>query len=143
MLTVLQANNLVSQKIATETRNDSAAMKTTAALTMLFLPATFLATVFGMTFFEFSTDGLSVSRQWWVYVVVAVLITLILFVLWWAWIPGSGYFRVPKLWLSRHLPVSSSKKLLRFLYQTLGSLFLGQLKMNTLGASEAHVLEEV
>ena len=146
----MQAHNLVSQShsasstlIASETRKDSASMKTIAALTMLFLPATFLATIFGMSFFEFSADGLSVSRQWWVFVVVAVPTTLILFVLWWAWTPGSEQSRALGPWLRRHRLTVSLKKLPRVLYRKLGSLFHGRLKSSSLDASETYSLEEV
>lgn len=133
----------MSQKIASETGKDSASMKTIAALTMLFLPATFLATMFDMPFFKFSNDSLSVSRQLWVYVVVAVVTTLTLFVLWWAWTPGSEYCRRLKPWLRCHLLALSFKKLLRAAYRRLGSLFRGRPKKNTLPASEAHSLGEV
>ena len=146
---VTQANNLLSQShslsstvIASETRKDSASMKTIAALTMLFLPATFIATVFGMSFFDYSAHGLSVSGQWWVYVAIAVPTTLLIFIIWWAWTPGTE--RVS--WLRRRRFVLSAKRLPRTIYRKVGSLFHRRSKSNVSVSLDVHTdysLEEV
>jgi len=59
-------------------------MKAITLLTMAFLPATFVATVFSMGFFEFSSDadgsgagvGLVVSPKLWVYFAITVPLTM-------------------------------------------------------------------
>jgi Mg2+ and Co2+ transporter CorA len=78
-----------STKIAQETRRDSFAMKTIAVLTMLYLPATFVSSVFGTNFFAATGDGPGrstvVSRNWWVGAVVAVGLTTVTLGVWvWA-----------------------------------------------------------
>ncbi|KAI9800018.1 MAG: hypothetical protein M1833_003547 [Piccolia ochrophora] len=45
-----------SKRIAVETKRDSSAMKTIAAVTMVFLPATFVATFFSMVFFHVGSE---------------------------------------------------------------------------------------
>ena len=121
-------------------------MKTIAALTMLFLPATFIATVFGMSFFEYSDRRLSVSGQWWVYVAITVPTTLLIFIIWWVWTPGTERFMSFRAWLRRRRLVMSPKRILRTIYRRLGSLFHRRSKSNASVSSEVytiHSLEEV
>jgi len=66
----------VNKIIAREAKKDSASMKAIAALTMLFLPGTNIATIFGMSFFTFSDTGLTVYGQWWIYVAVTIPTTI-------------------------------------------------------------------
>ena len=69
-------------------------MKTIATLTMLFLPATFVSSLFGTNFFALQSspagDGgttFLVSEIWWVYVATAVPLTgfVALVWVWWMW----------------------------------------------------------
>ncbi|KAF5709427.1 TRI15 transcription factor [Fusarium mundagurra] len=67
--------------IAIATKLDSEAMITIAKLTMLYLPPTFIATLFSMGIFNFDFDNgkngrLVVSSQWWMYFVVTIPFTL-------------------------------------------------------------------
>lgn len=73
-----------SKDIAGETRKDSVSMKTIAAVTMAFLPATFLATVFSMGFFHIDPDRntLVVNQTIWIYFVTAVILTAFTTVVW-------------------------------------------------------------
>ena len=88
-------------------------MKTIAALTMLFLPGTFIATLFGMSFFNYSKDELTVSRQWWIYVAVTIPTTFVLFIIWWAY-DKITLFSV-KSWLHRpRVPVSRFARMVYF-----------------------------
>ncbi|KAI1133267.1 hypothetical protein F5Y10DRAFT_260148 [Nemania abortiva] len=66
------------------TNKDSRHMKTIALVTMTFLPGTFFATVFSMTFFNWQgTDGEStVSSFIWIYVVFSVLFTALTLLAW-------------------------------------------------------------
>ena len=41
-------------------------MITMAAVTMLFLPGTFISSILSTTFFDYGEDKLSVSKEWWV-----------------------------------------------------------------------------
>ena len=80
-----------SASIAYETRRDSAAMKTIATLTMLYLPATFVSSLFGTNFFALSTNGRGnpvfvVSELWWMYLVSAVPLTLLNLFVWRVWL---------------------------------------------------------
>lgn len=80
-----------SAKIARDTRKDSASMKIIAAMTLLYLPATFVCSLFGTNLIalDTSTDGnepvFIVSSLWWLYVAFAVpltALTMIGFLLW-------------------------------------------------------------
>lgn len=51
-------------------------MKTIAALTMLFLPGTFLSSVFSMSMLD--------GAKWWLYVALALPLTLLIVGSWWA-----------------------------------------------------------
>ncbi|KAF4342492.1 hypothetical protein FBEOM_3578 [Fusarium beomiforme] len=67
--------------IAIATKLDSEAMITIAKLTMLYLPPTFIATLFGMGIFNFDFENgknghLVMSNQWWLYIVFAIPLTL-------------------------------------------------------------------
>ncbi|PYH91139.1 hypothetical protein BO71DRAFT_421800 [Aspergillus ellipticus CBS 707.79] len=63
-------------QIANEARKDSLSMKIIAAVTLLYLPATFISSLFGTNLVGLSIDGKGssfvVSPLWWVYVVFAV-----------------------------------------------------------------------
>ncbi|KAB5523098.1 hypothetical protein GE09DRAFT_977065 [Coniochaeta sp. 2T2.1] len=72
------------KRLAEVTRKDGASMKTLAFLGSLFLPGTFLATIFSMSFFDFGTDmhG-SVSTGVWIYFVVSMPLTAVIVGAWW------------------------------------------------------------
>jgi Mg2+ and Co2+ transporter CorA len=74
-----------SQKIAILTRRDSLDMRIIAAVTLVFLPGTFIATMFGAGFFKFFPDGSHrVVSQWiWLYCVLTAGVTMIVLGLWW------------------------------------------------------------
>ncbi|KAF2134965.1 hypothetical protein P153DRAFT_362675 [Dothidotthia symphoricarpi CBS 119687] len=71
-------------EIALATSQDSKVMRSISLVTMVFLPGTFFATVFSMTFFDwFGDDGeTQISSYVWVYVVVTVFFTTITIGLW-------------------------------------------------------------
>lgn len=76
--------------IAEETKRDSIAMKTIAAVTMLFLPGTFTASLFAMPFFGASDgngqgEGFDVSQWFWLYVVITVPLTVLVLLVWLVW----------------------------------------------------------
>ncbi|KAI1740910.1 hypothetical protein F4680DRAFT_465106 [Xylaria scruposa] len=66
-----------SRDIALMTARDGATMRVIAAVTILFLPATFVATLFSTSFFNFqNTSGPQVSQSIWIYVVTTVILTI-------------------------------------------------------------------
>ncbi|KAI0538520.1 hypothetical protein GGR58DRAFT_468104 [Xylaria digitata] len=72
-------------QVAKTTQRDSELMKSIALLTMVFLPATFVATLFSMGIFEWSGEHgeiITVSPYIWLYVVVTVAITSLTFGTW-------------------------------------------------------------
>lgn len=95
-----QDDNFVMREISKSTKLDSEAMKTIAFLTMLYLPATFVAvsstyyygssfqaklshllqTFFSMGIFDFEFSdpqgGVRISSHWWIYFLVALPLTV-------------------------------------------------------------------
>ncbi|CRK34758.1 hypothetical protein VD0004_g8491 [Verticillium dahliae] len=64
------------RRLAHASKRDSTAMKTISLLGAIFLPGTFLASVFSMTFFDFGAGAETVvSTQLWVYFVITVPVT--------------------------------------------------------------------
>jgi DNA-directed RNA polymerase subunit RPC12/RpoP len=75
-----------SRLIAYNTLRDSASMKAIANVTMVFLPGTFMASVFAMPFFSSQkTVGFFVSGRIWIYVVITLPLTLATLACAWAW----------------------------------------------------------
>ena len=83
---VTQYDSRTAVEISQATRADSAAMKTIAALTLVFLPPTFICAIFSMSFFSFDRDlGWAVSGQFWVYWVCALPMTALTSVIYFYW----------------------------------------------------------
>ncbi|KAJ2972288.1 hypothetical protein NUW58_g9216 [Xylaria curta] len=86
---ISQVDNRLSSKMAAASSRDSAAMKTLAFLTAIFLPGTFVATIFSTDFFDWNNDsGMIVSEMFWVYAALAAPLTIVVAVgwrLWWSW----------------------------------------------------------
>ena len=80
-----QQDATTSTAIAEEAKADGAAMKTIAALTILFLPGTFLASVFSMPMLE----GAKLSM----YVAIVVPLTIAVVGCWWLWLSGPRLLR--------------------------------------------------
>ncbi|CAO2657302.1 Nn.00g034280.m01.CDS01 [Neocucurbitaria sp. VM-36] len=77
-----------SEMIAAASKKDSAAMKTLAVLTTVFLPPTFVETFFSMTMFDWGSEasGTAVtSRYLWVYWAVAIPLTVLVLITWRVW----------------------------------------------------------
>ncbi|MCJ1420689.1 hypothetical protein MMC32_007048 [Xylographa parallela] len=82
--------NLMQNQDSTTLRKDSAAMKTIATLTMLFLPATFVSGLFGTNFFALFPDPVNgsafvVSDKWWILLTCSVPLTLLVLSIWRIW----------------------------------------------------------
>ncbi|KAK6849481.1 hypothetical protein PG995_013314 [Apiospora arundinis] len=110
---VTQYDSGVSVAIGKAAKEDSAAMKTIATLTLIFLPPTFISSVFSMSFFKFDTDtGWTMSSNFWVYWVWAIPMTLITSALWYYWqqqqrAPGKSQGAELGTWKGRILSLPS------------------------------------
>ena len=72
-----------SKILATESLRKNDAMRSIAVVTMLFLPPTFIATLFSTSFFNFqSRDGPVVSPWIWLYILLTAVLTVVIQGLW-------------------------------------------------------------
>ena len=71
--------NIVTQDINRAVQSDSSVMKTIALTSAAFVPMTFVATIFGMTFFSFSIESgtWNISDRFWIFWAVALPFTCI------------------------------------------------------------------
>ncbi|VUC34200.1 unnamed protein product [Clonostachys rosea] len=89
-----QKDSLTSTEISRDMKEDSASMKTIAVLTMVFLPATAVSSFFGMAFFNLSETGQFVtSREIWIFAVISVPLTVLIWSLWVFWSHLSRKFK--------------------------------------------------
>ena len=79
---VTRQDSQTNLSVARDMMNDSAAMKTNAAVIMSFLPATAVSRFFGMAFFNRQGGVLTVTYDWWLFVATTVPTTAILFLIW-------------------------------------------------------------
>jgi hypothetical protein len=76
-----------SRAIAAESKRDSTAMKTIAAVTMVFLPGTFVASLFSTPLFHWDKhSGFGVASQVWVYWAITIPVTSLTIAMWWLWL---------------------------------------------------------
>ncbi|KAI1137157.1 hypothetical protein F5Y05DRAFT_80200 [Hypoxylon sp. FL0543] len=61
---------------------DNQIMKSISLLTMVFLPATFIATLFSTTFFAFTEEGWLFSSSFWIYWAVVIPLTMAVVLAW-------------------------------------------------------------
>ncbi|KAH7324465.1 hypothetical protein B0I35DRAFT_509206 [Stachybotrys elegans] len=80
-----QRDSKIQVRIGERAKAETAAMKTIAIITMVFLPGTFLATIFSMPFFQLESAGLQISSQFWIYWVLTTPLTLLTLSLWVFW----------------------------------------------------------
>ncbi|KAL8340289.1 hypothetical protein RB601_006402 [Gaeumannomyces tritici] len=75
------------RRLAHASKRDSNSMKTLSLLGAIFLPATFLASVFSMTFFDFKAQNGEpvVAESVWIYFALTVPLTLTIVVCWLVW----------------------------------------------------------
>lgn len=63
-------------------------MITIAAVTLVFLPGTFVCTIVSTNLFDFGEQGLQTSRQWYILLAVALPLTIVVVAVWdrwWRW----------------------------------------------------------
>lgn len=81
-------DNRLNAKMAAAASRDSAAMKTIAFLTMLFLPGAFVASICSTGMFNWQSGGRVVSKLFWVYWAFTIPLTIAVGVgwrIWWTW----------------------------------------------------------
>ncbi|CAF9910199.1 MAG: hypothetical protein HETSPECPRED_009649 [Heterodermia speciosa] len=86
-----QRNSLLNVEIAREAKRESELMRGIAAVTMIFLPATFVATFFSMVFFHVGEEDsvrFVVDRRIWLYPTVALPCTLFISTWYLGWAYG-------------------------------------------------------
>ncbi|OAG42370.1 hypothetical protein AYO21_03538 [Fonsecaea monophora] len=75
--------------ISSAARKDSASMKTIAVVTLAFLPATFVCTIFSMSFFTLNVNDTTGEKHWlisdrfWIYWVITMPLTVLTLICWW------------------------------------------------------------
>lgn len=81
-----------SRTLASASREDSSAMKTIAAVTVVFLPGTFVAAFFAMPLFHWNVDSSSaiMSEYFWIYWAVTVPLTIVTVIVWIIWTRTRG-----------------------------------------------------
>ncbi|KAH6662103.1 hypothetical protein B0J14DRAFT_310194 [Halenospora varia] len=96
---IAQIDNSFNARTAVSTARDSSAMKTLALITTIFLPGTYVATLFSMSMFSWSSSNnnaddttksnpSTVSPNFWIYWAVTIpltLITVAVWRVWWLW----------------------------------------------------------
>ncbi|OCT54199.1 hypothetical protein CLCR_00257 [Cladophialophora carrionii] len=100
--TISATDALTMIRLARASRSDSNTMKAITILTMVFLPATFVCSLFSMGFFDFTDDDeddpnlegrqrtMRVAGSFWIYFAVAVPLTVLVLGLCAAWLHWSG-----------------------------------------------------
>jgi Mg2+ and Co2+ transporter CorA len=101
--TIAATDALTMIRLSRASAADSSTMKAITILTMVFLPATFVCSLFSMGFFEFVEDPtngagngravgprLHVAGQFWIYFAVAVPLTVVVLGVCAAWLMWSG-----------------------------------------------------
>ncbi|KAL4949841.1 hypothetical protein BDW69DRAFT_197752 [Aspergillus filifer] len=95
--------NLVTQQdaasniqIASSMKRDSTSMNAIAAMTMAFLPGTFIAAILDSGIFLATehTTRIHVTGLWWLWIVLTVPLTLIVILIWWMYKQRKGKVRV-------------------------------------------------
>ncbi|PYH43991.1 uncharacterized protein BP01DRAFT_299882 [Aspergillus saccharolyticus JOP 1030-1] len=74
-------------KLGTESFDDSSTVKSMTLVTLIYLPASFVSSILGMNLFDFDggdekNGGFTISNQFWIFVVIAVPLTLLTLLSW-------------------------------------------------------------
>ncbi|KDR74750.1 hypothetical protein GALMADRAFT_280149 [Galerina marginata CBS 339.88] len=77
----------LTKDIAFASQEDSSSMITMAAVTMFFLPGTFVSAIFSMAFFSSSGEQgkLGVAPLWWLFPAITIPLTILVFLVWIFW----------------------------------------------------------
>ena len=92
-----------SRILARKATRDSKSMKGIAAVTMCFLPGTFVSSLLAMPMFDWDGDpGRSFNQNFWIYWAVTLPLTACVIALWLAW-TNEDFIRIITTWKRRRL----------------------------------------
>ncbi|KAI0847129.1 hypothetical protein F5Y00DRAFT_263942 [Daldinia vernicosa] len=77
-----QYDSQVSVEISHSAKSDGASMRWIAIVSLIFLPANLVSSVFSTTFFETTNGMISVTNDFWIYWVALVAVTVMTLALW-------------------------------------------------------------
>ncbi|CZR52532.1 uncharacterized protein PAC_02409 [Phialocephala subalpina] len=79
--------NKLMKKLTEQTTQDTKSMMIISLISAIFLPATFLASLFGSNFFVYSQDGnmLTVASNFWIYIVFTTIFSGAAIAFWFLW----------------------------------------------------------
>ncbi|XXH05756.1 hypothetical protein Hte_012192 [Hypoxylon texense] len=77
-----QYDSQVSVEINHSTKTDSASMRWIAIVSLIFLPANLVSSVFSTTFFDVTDGAVSVTKDFWIYWVALVAVTAVTMAFW-------------------------------------------------------------
>lgn len=84
--TVTQFDSGISVQVGRAAQADSSAMRTISILTLVFLPPTFICSLFSTSFFDYDTSsGWTVSSEFWIYWAFAIPTTMCAISVWYFW----------------------------------------------------------
>lgn len=113
--TITQSDAEYTAAIAVDGKRDSIAMKTIATLGIVFLPGTFVATLFSINMFDWGvpdggeTSSLTASPSMWIYWAITVPLTLMTLIVWMLWSRRENHKSNERLMIYRtKAPVESS-----------------------------------
>jgi hypothetical protein len=82
-------------------QRESQSMKTIAVATLLFLPATFVSTVFGSGIFDFHAyqgqNTTTVSKYWTIYLTICIVLTALTMTLWVVWYKWGNHWHSKRM----------------------------------------------
>ncbi|OAL48772.1 hypothetical protein IQ07DRAFT_645530 [Pyrenochaeta sp. DS3sAY3a] len=105
-----QRDSMIQVEMGLQSTREASAMRAIAVVTMIFLPATFVSTLFGMNFFSFEPSegrgrsSFTVSTHFWIYWVITIPLTIITLLMWLWWNATTG-----RLQASRFKMVTNAK----------------------------------
>ncbi|EJD42070.1 DUF1688-domain-containing protein [Auricularia subglabra TFB-10046 SS5] len=88
-------NSYATEALAVDAKRDTQTMKTITYVTLIYLPSTFVSTVFSMGMFDFDSDvgrtgQITITRHGWVFLAVALPLTLVTIALAYLWMRIKG-----------------------------------------------------
>ena len=107
---ITQSNAEYTAALAVDGKRDSIAMKTISILGIVYLPGTFVATLFSINVFDWGgADGkesssLTVAPSIWIYFAIAVPLTVVTFLGWILWSKRENQKSSKRMTISRTKP---------------------------------------
>ncbi|EYE98223.1 uncharacterized protein EURHEDRAFT_428938, partial [Aspergillus ruber CBS 135680] len=80
------AFNIVSQNLGQNAQGDNAMMKTIAIVSLVYVPGSYVSSLFGMNFFDMgSEEEFTVSNHFWIYWIITIPLTAVTVSIWAIW----------------------------------------------------------